>query len=300
VGYHPFLLPNGLSHENQDKGCILPKVPTIISGQPRLGSGMRVLFVICIVTLLSSINAEDSLFHADHNLIFGLAKSLPVYGNETVHRVADKLQMPEFSNEHTSILAFKRTNKPIVIFGYLEESYPMYQLKPHIRDEIKKHFDFPQDQSVNLYGFRVWPGSTKSQLNVGRYLNSACRQETDNAYASDSTNFISLQPKNMHEFNRRLWISAGYAASYAYKNNPFGGSKMDVIGTYIAECFFASYIVGAPIFGRHIGDRVGFAALGVLGVLEVKLFDGGQLRRDVQIYNMLADGPYRVPREVRP
>ena len=262
---------------------------------------MRSFFILCIMALPFSIHAEDSLFHADHNLIFGVVSALPKYSNKTVRDIAKKLQMEPFVNENTGpMLVFRSIAKPRYFFGYLEDSYPLYRLKPLIKRELRKHDFTREDQTINLYGFRVWPGSTKSQLNVGRFLNSACMQETDQNYASDSTNFISLPPKDMHELRKRIWISTGYAAAYACKNNPFmSGGGSNVFEGYFAEGFFWAYVIGGPIFGRNLNEKLGYAALGALGVLEIKFLVGRDFKREVQIYNMFATGPYRIPKEIR-
>lgn len=144
-----------------------------------------------------------------------------------------------------------------------------------------------------------WP--ERHNLNIGRFVLSAYRQEVDPAYRADAGNFLPLKPKSDSEFWFRNMINMGYGAQYVYENNPFTSNGWAAIGFgYLWEALHYIPIFGGPFLGKSTGDKVAIPLIGLGSLLFWKLaFNGWLVKAHMDEYNNLVDSGYRVPRTIQ-
>jgi hypothetical protein len=130
-----------------------------------------------------------------------------------------------------------------------------------------------------------------------KFLLSAYRQEIDPMYRDTLTAPVKYVPKDMAVFNRRNWISSGYATAYAYQDNPFyDPGILSIAGGYAMDALTVAIMVTGAVSGKTTGDKIGFVATGAVLNLAWKWLSWGPMHRSpIRTYNNVLKSGYKVP-----
>jgi hypothetical protein len=130
-----------------------------------------------------------------------------------------------------------------------------------------------------------------------KFLLSAYRQEIDPVYRDTLTSSVEYVLKDMAVFNRRNWISSGYATTYAYQDNPFyDPGVLWIASDYAMDALTVAIMVTGAVTGKTTGDKIGFVASGAFLNLAWKwLCAGPAARSPLRTYNNVLKSGYKVP-----
>lgn len=144
--------------------------------------------------------------------------------------------------------------------------------------------------------FRYRLKNPKNNGHFEKVLLSAYRQEVDPTYADTLTDNRVYHPLSESTFERRLWLSPGYAMQYAYTDNIVSGSGTTLIaGSYVVEALSLLIMVGGALNGNTRKDRIAFVGLGAFLNIYWKISIGGLGRGPVHAHNKVVRSGYKIP-----
>jgi hypothetical protein len=253
------------------------------------------LFLIVVILQFTAFCSEDDFVSFKGNMYLKCHGGFPAYDTAIIATVAARLGMERVERIHPDFKIGFRNTKMHLFLAYSEVALQRNRVHPKLMGFNEK---CPDSDSLYISGFRVYvPDFRRVKTNLYKFIVSAYAQETGENY--DMQDFIRLPEKSEERLKKLIWISPAYSMRYIHEGNPFSSLNTVLqVGYYFMDAFGLAYVIGSPIFGRDLKEKIGYSALGLAFLAEIRILVGFDLKKELKAYNLIRNSGYFVPNTV--
>ena len=170
---------------------------------------------------------------------------------------------------------------------------------------------------TTLYGFRKFiepigndsskvtlitlGGNKKISDNYNIAISSFLNQELNSDLVQmKPNNYYLPSKKSLNEFNKKLWLNAGYGLAYSSNENPFAYNSIgDARAIGFVDLLYSSLIIIGPFIGEKTEDKIMISLVGALGSIAFKFLARPMGKRSINEYNDILNSGYHLPSELK-